>query len=87
MNSWLEQRLVEERYRDLSAISHRTRRPSVDAQHEVMADMSLPATAEAKPRLTAIQGDAHRPVGQVVGEWLIRAGVKLGGSGASMQAS
>jgi hypothetical protein len=82
MGNWLEHRLVEERYRDLSAISHGTRRP---AHRAVMDDLSLPPAVVTEPRLRSVAPELHRPVGKVVGEWLIRAGVKLGG--ASIQAS
>jgi hypothetical protein len=81
MNVWQEQRMMEERYKDLSALAGRTRRSPKDP---VLADMSVPAT-EVRPRLTAVEPDSHRPLGHVVGEWLIRAGTRLGG--ASIQAS
>jgi hypothetical protein len=87
MNGWMVQKLMEERQRDLMARSRRTRRPT---RPVVMADMSLPPatsaiTSATKPRPTAPRPEAHRPTSKVIGEWLIRAGTRLGG--ASVQAS
>ncbi len=81
MNGWMVQKLIEERQRDLLVHAHRTH---LVQEREVLADMSLPAS-EVAPRLRVMEPDTHRPLGQMVGEWLIRAGVKLGG--ASIQAS
>ena len=76
MNGWMVQQLMEERNREL-ATAQRAHRAT---PREVRADRRLPVPAEANPRLYAVPTVKHRPAGQVIGEWLIRTGVKLGGT-------
>ena len=85
MDAWLEQRLVEDRTRELAAIARAGRRSRPD--RAAVADMwlQLRAVPEPTPRLAPVECDPRRPVTRVVGEWLIRAGTRLGG--ATMQAS
>jgi hypothetical protein len=82
MQSWVVERMAEQRRRDLSALSQPGR--------GVRAGRSLP-TAVPQPRLQAqpvrsvqlvVAGarPVHHPLGQHVGSLLIRAGTRLGGA-------
>jgi hypothetical protein len=85
MNGWMAQQLMEARQKDLLATAQRSHRA---AERHVVADLSLPLAAIAQqPELQSVQAARphHRPAGKLIGEWLIRAGTRLGG--ASMQAS
>ena len=79
LQSWVAEKMAEQRRRDLRALSRPSRQPE-------SSRAALAATPPA-PRLAVVADpDAgralSRPVGQHVGQWLIRAGTRLGGEAA-----
>lgn len=79
LQTWVAEKMAEQRRRDLRALS----RPSRQPEQARAAVMAVPPA----PRLAVVAdpdgGRAlSRPVGHHVGQWLIRAGTRLGGETA-----
>ena len=79
LQSWVAGKMAEQRRRDLRALS-RPPRASKPARAALVA-------APPAPRLAVVADPdkgrvLSRPVGQHVGQWLIRAGTRLGGETA-----